>query len=212
MAATTRPAGLAEYREVQARSEDQRTVRTRARIVDAFEALSETGRPVTVSEIVRTAGISRASFYTHFASIEALALALQRRVIERLAAWQTSAPHQDEDKEPRDHSASLETSFRRLMEHFEARRGAYAEVLGGPASGRARDELIDAIADAVEDHARHAAPSMAPIERRLQSLQIAGALTTLITRWLRGELEIDKEAIIASHTSLQPQWMARDED
>lgn len=211
MAAMKRQPALGDYREIQARSDNHRTVRTRSRIIDAFEKLSESDRPVSVSEIVRAAEISRASFYTHFASLEDLALALLRQIIDRLASWQQSAPHSDNSTAPADHSESLEASFRLLMSHFEARQGTYAEILGGPTSGRARDELIEAIATAVEDLGRHSAPSMSPLERRLQSLQVAGALTTLITRWLRGELDVDKEAIITAHSALQPEWMTRDE-
>lgn len=211
MVAEKRPAQLAEYREVQARSEDQRTVRTRSRIIDAFEHLSDTGQPVTVSAIVPSAEISRATFYTHFAGLEELALALQRRVIERLSSWQKSAPHKDGDTSPADHSETLEAAFRQLLSHFEARQGMYTEILSGPTSGRARDELTDAIVAAIEDLARHSTPALSPTELRLQSLQIAGAMTTLITRWLRGELDVDKDAIIASHTALQPAWMTRDE-
>jgi AcrR family transcriptional regulator len=211
MAAEKRPMHLADYREVQALSEDNRTVRTRSRIIDAFEHLSETGQSVTVSAIVRSAEISRASFYTHFGSLEDLALALQRRVIERLASWQLRAAHPGGESGPADHSETIATSFRRLLSYFEARRGLYAEILGGPAAARARDELIDAIAAAHDDLARHAGRPGSAAEHHLQSLQIAGALTTLITRWLRGELDVDEDAIIASHTALLPAWMTRDE-
>ena len=139
MAAGKHPGNLAEYREVQSLSDDQRTLRTRSRIIDAFEQLSDTGQPVTVSTIVRSAEISRASFYTHFASLEELALALQRRVIERLSSWQLRVPHTSGEANPAGHSETLLASFSLLLSYFEARRGMYAEILGGPAAGRRAD-------------------------------------------------------------------------
>lgn len=211
MAPEQRPVNLAEYRQVQSRSEDPRTRSTRTRIISAFERLSASEESVTVNAIVRTAGISRASFYTHFAGVDELALALQQQVIERIGAWQQREPHRQADAAPGDHRESVEAATRMLVRYFATRRALYAQILSGPSSSRARDELIDAIAAAVEGIAHHSRPQSPVVDLRLQALQVAGALTTLIVRWLRGDLECDEESLVRSHLQLQPAWMRHDE-
>ena len=63
--------------EIRPRSQDPRARRTRERLVRAYVDLAKTSAGVpTVSDVVRSAGVNRSSFYAHFTDVGDLSLYL----------------------------------------------------------------------------------------------------------------------------------------
>jgi AcrR family transcriptional regulator len=65
------------------RATAERNVRA---ILDAAEALLDDGGPPTIAGIAKRAGLSRVTVYTHFATIEALLVAVLERAVARATA------------------------------------------------------------------------------------------------------------------------------
>jgi len=61
----------------------QQTELTRQRIIDAFLELSESGRPVSIADVVRHSGISSATVFRHFANRAALVTAAANRDVTK---------------------------------------------------------------------------------------------------------------------------------
>lgn len=77
---------IVERREVKLSSRDVRAERPRNAILDAVHDLTRADSRVTVSAIIRAAGISRSTFYAHYASLDELATSLLSDGYRQIAA------------------------------------------------------------------------------------------------------------------------------
>ena len=137
------------------RAEDPRTARTRAKLGAAL--LEEcTQRPlaeVSVAAVVRPAGVGRATFYLHYADLEALAVDacadIVREAVDALHAWR-GAP------DPENPPPSLQAFFEGLVPNAALYRELLSPGGGGPLGQvlhrdlRARSRTERALAGAPE--------------------------------------------------------------
>jgi AcrR family transcriptional regulator len=157
--------------------QDPRAARTKARLCSALLAACAEQRlsDVSVADVVRRAGVGRATFYLHYSDLGELAVAacadIVREGVDALHAWR-GVPDPDAPPPP------LETFFRKLDQH----RAVYASLLdqggGGPLGLVLHRDLSER---SRTERALAGAP-----EPELVAAAVAGAFTGVLAEWVHG--------------------------
>ena len=151
------------------KKEDPRGARTRRALLEAFsvEVLSRPYEDITVDDIARRGGISRSTFYQHFASKNALLAESLGRVFKTLADALGSE----------DNSRQLTA----VLEHFWENRALSRALL----SGSMRRHAVEVLAALVQR--RFGRNNRLIVPSRIAALQIADSLLSPVGAWLAGE-------------------------
>ncbi|GAA4173874.1 TetR/AcrR family transcriptional regulator [Gryllotalpicola koreensis] len=181
-------------------SSDPRVGRTRVAIADAVHELSRRGDEITVAALVRTAGISRASFYSHYASLDELALALQREAFVAISEYYT--------REAGDPAVAMRAAQERLVSHFVENRGLNAAVAALPVSKDVYLGGVRALAAVIEQSLAQHPDKPNGLDVVPTARYIAGAAYGLIDAWLTGEVDMTDEALVDHLTRLLPTWFS----
>ncbi|MCU1406499.1 MAG: TetR/AcrR family transcriptional regulator [Glaciihabitans sp.] len=190
-------------------SSDTKVARTRQAIVAAVTELVHTNAgargntAVTVSDVVRQAGISRSAFYTHFSGLDELAMSILRDSFTEIST---------SDLELRRTSAASpgkasRIGITRMVEHVLEHRALYLGVLGLPQSSRAYEA-------AVEEFALHVSQTTAvmpnvPVDVDVEdaALFIASGTMSLVVRWMRSSDIPPTEEMVRRLVALMPTWL-----
>lgn len=155
---------------------DPRVLRTHRALHDAMVALClEVGyRAVTVDQLVERAGVTRATFYTHFRDKEQLLAAIADQVVaDVLDRFEQSAPGADR--------------LQMLFEDAERHPDRLRVVLRGEGDGVALRLFVERVAEVIAaiDAANLAAGS-APlaVDAQLAVRAMAGQITEVLRWWL----------------------------
>lgn len=153
---------------------DRRSERSQRAIQKAFLSLIESCGydAVTVGQVCRQAGVSRATFYAHYAGKRDL----KTKGILSIKRHLTGAPHREDD-------ARAFAFSRALFEHARDYRGIHRAMVGSSGGPVAHDALRHLIRDLVrEDLTRRGRrPSTFAIE------YYTGAMLGMLTTWLDAE-------------------------
>jgi AcrR family transcriptional regulator len=188
---------------VTPKGEDPRPARTRAAILNAVETLSESGEEITVAAIVAEAGISRSTFYTQFADLDALAVHILTdafRDIEALdlALRATTSPIE---------TARATTAH--LVAEFDRRRNLYAGVLGSRTTTEVHRAVQDAFADQALGTMRETVPEH--LDPRVAAEYVAGGSLAIITAWMLSDTPLPPSTVQEHLIALLPLWLINDE-
>jgi AcrR family transcriptional regulator len=187
-----------ELRRTLQSSLDPRVARTRAAIVAAVHQLSDAGEEPSVAAITRTAGISRASFYAHYASLDELADGIRREAFLAIG-----------DLYRRDDRAdAMRASQERLVAHFAENRILYAAVGALPVTKEAYLAGVRAMAAVIEEALRDHPARPAGLEPEATARYIAGAAYGLLDAWVTGEIVLGEEELADHLTRLLPSWFS----
>lgn len=189
--------------EIQ-RAKDPRPARTRTAILRAIETLERDGGDLTVSNIVRVAGISRSSFYAHFKDLDQLAVDLIRGIYDRIG---------EIDAKLRPTTPGLDVTRQTvgiLLAEIDTHKHLYAAVLGSGMSAVAQRQLLDIFATGAKAAIEHSAPDSVDVELAAQFLA-GGTLGTLIW-WITTSPDTPAEAVREQLIALYPKWVASFED
>ncbi len=180
--------------------QDPRFRRSRESIIVALRDTARSGRPVTVSSVSSAAGVTRATFYNHFQTLEEAAwLALLDSFGQLLAV--------DIDKRRRGAAAELVgvQSLRKLVELLRVD----AELARLAEAHRERSVLPGLAGIVLEQVHRFRAEFSAPADADAdaEDVYVAAGLYALIATGARG----DREAADVASTaySMLPEWMRR---
>jgi AcrR family transcriptional regulator len=156
----------------------------------AATEFAQRGYAGTSSEsISRRAGMSKATFYEHFANKEDCIIALFddafARVAEAMASAAREAGRADASQRMKAGTRAFLTS---LAEHPEYAQTLLVEIIGaGPKAAHRRDEIMQQFADVLD--AENAAAARRGLIPRLASpydaFAIVGAITELVSRQVR---------------------------
>jgi AcrR family transcriptional regulator len=178
---------------------DPRAERTRQLIFTAIRTLiAQPAASVSVAEIVRLAGISRSSFYAHFASLDVLAAELLQAQFVDIGSAGLDLPH------PRTGENASRLGYARLVAHMVENFPLYASVLELPLTRSAHDQIIEAYATRmlqsvlVFDDA---------VNAELVTTYVAGGALTLIGAWMRGHLDVSDDELVDQLVALLPGWL-----
>lgn len=181
-------------------SADPRVQRTRQKLFDAVERLSAEPGEVTVSAIVTASGVSRATFYTHFADIDELALRMQESAFDAIAA----SARADHDGDP---TAAMLASQRRLVEHYDDHRSLYAAVYRLPAGRGVQARVAWVMAGSIRSHIQDTGTLPPGLDPDLAATYIANAATGLLVSWVLGEVDAEPGQLAEHLLHLMPAWM-----
>jgi AcrR family transcriptional regulator len=170
---------------------DVRVERTRAALITAMSDLVREGggKPISVSDLCRRAGVSRPTFYGHFRTTDdVLAAAIEER-FARLGAT------------PAGSGAAADPSevFTAMLDELAGDRVVYGRALdGGEAYAHARLAIEAWLAARIgERFASTVDGAATAAERRRRTEFAAAGVITAVATWLR-ETRADEEAVVLS--------------
>lgn len=153
---------------------------------------------MSVSAVVREAGVSRSVFYTHFADLSELALRMIEPVFTELAAQAAAARDDDPVRAMRD-------AHDGLVAHIDAERSLYRAALTLPGN-TLREQMREAMLVPLLDHVETVgAPE--GLRAELAARYVAGAATTVLADWATGAVEASADEIALHLSALMPAWM-----
>ena len=167
-----------------------RLVAQRERLLEAAaEVFARSGYAEASAEaIAREAGMSKATFYEHFANKEEAILALfdeaAALALGRMAEAATAAP----DEPAARVRAGLAAFVDAIAEYPAASQTLFVEIIGaGPRAMERRDAIIDAFAAAIDDENRRAHERFGTPRFRSthDAVALVGAISELASRQLR---------------------------
>jgi AcrR family transcriptional regulator len=193
---------LEKLRRTHGESKDPRVSRTRAAVFAAVEELVSRGAAITVADIVRTADVSRTSFYAHFAGFDELALQVFQRSHAEVAVYeadlQTSNTMTRRD--------AITATYQRLVEHYVRHRPLYEAVLAQPLSRTVHTRAVrsmvadlEPLLDGNPDRPQHLRPHLA-------ASFIASAVVGFLDEWLEHEVDAPPDVLLDHLLALLPQW------
>src|SRR3954454_23818007 len=155
----------------------------------AAEVFARTGYAEASAEAIsREAGMSKATFYEHFANKEEVILALfdeaAALALGRMAEAARSGPDEPEARV----RAGLRAFVNALAEYPAASQTLFVEIIGaGPRAMERRDAIINAFAHAIDEenkraHQRFGAPRLKSAH---DTIALVGAISELASRQLR---------------------------
>ena len=163
----------------------------RARLLRAAAAdFAEHGYGNTGSEsISRRAGMSKATFYEHFANKEECILALFDQASEVLATSMAQAAAAAGEDNPRERlHAGTRAMLSAVAEHPDYVRTLLVEIIGaGPVAARRRDQVLETFALSLDrDNEVSARRGLTKrFESPLDAFAVVGAITELVSRQVR---------------------------
>jgi AcrR family transcriptional regulator len=142
----------------------------------------------TAEAISREAGMSKATFYEHFANKEEAILALFDEAATEVMRQMALASEASTETYPEHLALGTRAFLRTLAEWPDAAQTLLVEIIGaGPRATERRDAILDAFADAIHrDNARVAPTYGAPVfASRDDAFACVGAIVELASRQLR---------------------------
>jgi len=183
---------------------DPRAGRTRQQIFDALRQLMSDGNAsVTVHQVVQAAGISRSSFYAHFASLDELAAELLRNQFAAIGTSGVDLRREDLIVG----RAAARIGYTRLVEHMVENFPLYSSALEMPLARNAYDEIVEAYATRLVDSMVQVESVPSGINVSLATTYIAGGAMTLISAWMRERLEVSDDELVDQLVALLPYWI-----
>jgi len=185
-------------------SGDPRVARTRQAILDAVETLAAGDEPITVAAIVRTAGIGRSSFYTHFSGIDELAVAVLGGVFQAIGA---------EDVELRRHrivsgAEAARVAQVRLVGHLVQHRALYASMLALPFTSAVYMRAVDGYAAQVRATIALLPEIPHGLSADAVAIYTASGSLGLLAHWIRSDDPVPADVLVDQLMSLVPAWLA----
>jgi AcrR family transcriptional regulator len=184
---------------------DPRAERTRNAIFSAIQDVTaERSATVSVADIVRAAGISRSSFYAHFASLDELAAELMRMQFADLAS--PGAQVGSEEAIPSQHAVRV--GFSRLVAHMVENLPLYSSVLELPLTRSAYDNIVAAYVTRLMESVLVMDDVPRGLNQDIALTYIAGGTLTLISAWMRGLLDVSDDQLVDQLVMLLPSWLS----
>ena len=193
-------------RVVDASSTDPRAQRTRSAILAATTRLFSSGDDdFSVQQVATEAGVSRASFYTHFSGIdEVLRIVLSESFADIRDGYEAELLSGTVSRLQAMHNANA-----MLADGVWKHRDLLAGMLRGPSGADVFDVISTGIAREMNiSFTRGIAPIPDGISGPLAATYVAGAGTAMLTAWVSGRIDATRDEIAHHLTALMPHWLA----
>lgn len=194
---------IEKVRSTLGKSTDPRASRTRLKLIDAAEALVSRHHPsITVAAIIQEAGVSKTTFYSHFASIDELALQIVERAYTQVAELNrklSASPNVGAYE-------AMRASFEVLVNHYIVHLPFYRSVLALHLSREVHTNAVRSMAADIEpgivDH-----PNLpSGVRPHLAASLIASTVVGFLDEWMEEDFEASAEELVDHLMVLLPQW------
>ncbi|MTD53813.1 TetR/AcrR family transcriptional regulator [Amycolatopsis pithecellobii] len=199
---TGKPAPLSTIEDVRrnmSRSQATRVARTRQAIFEAVASIDDEAA-VTVGEVVRRAGISRAAFYTHFSGLDELAIAIMRDMVQTVSALH----HEARGTTYASWREASVAMLRRTVDHMVQNRRLYLSVLEMPGSSGAFDAAVVELAGSIVAAFERMADVLDQKDVEDMARFIASGTLTMIIHWMRTNPSMPVDEMVARLISFFP--------
>lgn len=197
------------------RAPDPRPARTRAAIYRAATELSESGADISVNDIVKRAGVSRASFYAHFSNLEDVAGGIIESQLEKL---------HEVAKEQMADSYSLGECVRAAVRATTGFIAAHRAFFGGVLSWRISHNSYAYLTGKIAGYwmialQRADEDGLLPADVRREPLArfLAGGVLDLYVQWLLddgvrpdADMSAEADALAEAVVSALPRWLVEE--
>ena len=176
-----------------------RVVQRERLIAAMLKAASELGyRATNVQDVIERAGVSRPTFYEHFANKEDCFLAAFDASAERLKKQMAAAFNKGGDAWRDRLRFGMEALLRFASEEPDTARALIVEARAASADAvQRRVELLDALADCLDIQARELLPYGPSVSPRTATGIVGGVEALLYARLCKGE-HVDLESLLPS--------------
>lgn len=192
-----------DLRSTLAQTDDSRALETRRRLVEAWTRAAQDGvADIGVAAVARAAGVGRSTFYTHFATIEDLAVTAASELFTQGSA---------EDVERRTaHRLGRREITRLGLEQLVADlwegRALLVSAVSLPTGAVVRQRIAADVARSLVPTILAERPGLSEDELRLTASYIAGGVANLVLAWI-DEPTVDRDDLVEYLLSLLPGWM-----
>lgn len=185
---------------------DPRAVRTREKLIDAYQRLA-TSTPsgdISVAALAEAAGIHRSVFYKHFASPEDLAIHMLRDLFSVISSADVTMR--------RDFAVSGLTASRSAMSgivrYIGARRALFSPLLGSGAPTRVVQQVTDACADLTAQAIEQMTVRPPSVDPQIVSRFLAHGVIGVIGRWLdEAPSRFSEDEVVGQLIQCFPGWL-----
>ena len=193
--------GIAERRDDLRGKDDIRVARTRQRLIDAFTRAVTSGATPSVASLCREAMVGRTTFYTHFATLEDLAVTLVADAFGAIADADVEARR--EGGRSRDRIAY--ESLRWVVAELDDLRGI---LLAGIRLGT-RAGVLERLVDLVAEHTRPiVAPSFEdPAASGIAARFLAAAVVHAVVGWIESDEPVSEGELVTVLAALLPPFL-----
>jgi len=199
--------GQAARREALAVAADVRVTQTRAALEVAFRQCAEERVPnLGVAEVCRRAGVARSTFYTHFASVDDLAVSVVNDVLAGVA------PLDPVRRTARDLSRSEITrmGLGELVDGLWAERSVLLYVLDMASGSALRQRFVASLARGALATVQAERAGAGETELRVASSFFAAGVLQVILDWLRHPGGVVRDELIDALFTVLPAWLTSD--
>ena len=165
--------------------------------------MSDRASDISVADIVRIAGISRSSFYAHFGSIDEVASEMLGSQFDEIGDLVIDL--RTEDLLPRRSSARL--GYERLIAHMVDNFPLYSSALDLPMTRKAYDDVVQSYSARLAESVILLGDVPDGVDAHIVSTYVAGGAMTLISAWMRGQVEISDDELATQLVDLLPPWV-----
>lgn len=198
---------LSSRREVLSATPDARAIATRRRLADALsDLLHEKSPDMSVVAISNRAGVGRSTFYTHFATVEDLAIFVIDEILDVLA------PLDVRRRSRRDLGRADITrlGLAELVDSLAAQREVLVYATRTTSASAVRERFVDELARSMEKTMLAEMPDLGQTELRLSTEFVAAGVIHVTLSWLAGQSNATREQVIDTLFDLLPAWLTSD--
>jgi AcrR family transcriptional regulator len=199
----------AARRTARASTTDARAVRTRERLLEALsDILAEGGdADLSAAHVSARAGISKATFYTHFRAVEQLAEYGLADLFEAISG--DDALHRSERAVPRREIASV--AIRRLVDRLVEDPRMLVLALTVQEHSALRAMFFDRIEASILTAIRIEGVGGDPVRDRRITRMLGVGVGTVLIDWLREGRPEPPDVLVGTILDLLPPWVAGEE-
>lgn len=154
-----------------------RIVQAVTELIDATDDINR----ITVTDIVRAAGLTRPTFYACFRDIPSAFASSARERLDRAFDGFDLSTHTGEA----DYSARMSAAFKSILDRLERNAGYFTKVLNGPGCQMAYEQIVFFVSDRLRNHSPvSVAFSNGVLPPEVSCSAIAAGVTWMTTQWL----------------------------
>lgn len=169
--------------------------------------MAERSESVSVGDIVRTAGISRSSFYAHFSSLDELTTDFLRLQFSEIGTAGVEV-HRDELGGDLDTGlAAARIGYRRLIAHLIEHFPLYSSVLDLPVARDTYDDIVTAYTNRMLASLIDTVTVPPGVKPEVVTTYVAGGTLALIDVWMRGRIDVSDDQLVDELIDLLPPWL-----